>query len=69
MSEILHICQCGAQFYYDPKHHKCPGQWEAELAAAGAAPTLSNPHGEMTWVEEQIAKQSEKPTTSKERIQ
>lgn len=53
----MHRCeQCGQEYMYDPKHHKCPGQWEAELEAAGVPP-LANPYADMSWVEEQMSKQ------------
>ena len=49
---------CGQFYEYDPKYHRCPGEWEALLEAAGAAP-LADPYAGMTWVEEQMAKQYE----------
>lgn len=45
--------RCGQIFSYDPRYHRCPGEWEAMVEP------LANPYEGMTWVEEQMAKQKE----------
>ena len=44
--------KCGQTYYYDPKNHRCPGEWEAI-----AGPPPEDPYAGMTWTEEQMAKQ------------
>jgi hypothetical protein len=41
---------CTQEFFYDPKHHRCPGEWEA---IAGKLEPLP----QTTWVEECMEKQ------------
>lgn len=54
MSEQMHQCErCEQSFYYDPKNHKCPEQWESETA--DLAP-LASPYEGMSWVEESMTK-------------
>jgi hypothetical protein len=57
MSDLNTCAKCGAEFYYDPKSHKCKGQWESECAAAGVAPVARLPL--TSWVEECMTKQRE----------
>jgi hypothetical protein len=48
--------RCGQSYFYDPRVHRCPGEWEAMCAEAGVTPL-----GEIeltTWVEECMAKQN-----------
>lgn len=52
MSDAPHKCDdCGAKFYYEPRHHRCPGEWE-QLTGP-----ISNPYAGLSWVEEQMRKQ------------
>jgi hypothetical protein len=44
--------RCSQSFYYDPKHHRCPGDWEATVT-----PLPAGPYAGMSWVEECMAKQ------------
>lgn len=43
--------KCGAEFEYEPKYHRCPGEWEAMV---GKLP--EDPYAGMTWAEECLAK-------------
>lgn len=47
---------CGQTYFYDPKNHRCPGEWEQIEEDAGVAPMV-DPYAGMSWVEEQMAKQ------------
>lgn len=56
--EVLASCtKCAAEFLYDPKNHRCEGEWEAMCADAGV-PSMFDPHAGMSWVEEQMTKQN-----------
>lgn len=49
------VCDtCGTHYMYDPRNHRCPGEWAAMCAEAGLAP-MDRPT--TTWVDECMAKQ------------
>lgn len=51
MRNDLHTCEhCMAVFYYDPRNHRCEGEWEA------MAGRLDNSHANESWADECVRK-------------
>jgi len=46
-----HCDRCHADYFYAPASHRCPGEWEAECASAGA-PALAPVDREESWADE-----------------